>query len=47
MTMNRRNDIEEQIDRYVTGRMTPDEQTAFEERIRCDSELAQIGRAHV
>lgn len=38
--MNRRNDIEEQIDRYVTGKMTPDERTAFEERMRCDPELA-------
>lgn len=41
MTMNRRNDIEEQIDRYATGRMTPGERTAFEERMRRDPELAR------
>lgn len=41
MTMNRRNDIEEQIDRYATGRMTPRERTAFEERLRHDPELAR------
>lgn len=41
MTMNRRNDIEEQIDRYATGRMTPDERTAFEERMRHDPQLAR------
>lgn len=41
MTMNRRNNIEEQIDRYATGRMTPDERTEFEERMRRDPELAR------
>lgn len=41
MTMNRRNDIEEQIDRYATGRMTPDERTAFENRMRHDPQLAR------
>lgn len=39
--MDKRNDIGELIDRYATGRMTPDEQTAFEERMRCDPELAR------
>lgn len=39
--MDTRNDIGELIDRYVTGRMTPDEQAAFEERMRRDPELAR------
>lgn len=39
--MEKRNDIGKLIDRYATDRMTPDEQTAFEERMRCDPELAR------
>lgn len=38
--MEKRNDIEELIDRYATGRMTPNERTAFEERMRLDPKLA-------
>lgn len=39
--MDTRNDIEELIDRYVTGGMTPDEQAAFEERMRCNPGLTR------